>query len=155
MLIVQILLYDYFDDRNDILSAYGRILDKQVLENIGAPDQDLSPRDRLFDLMMERFDVLNENRAAIVSILNAFRFDPKQAVISLPHLGRSMSWMLEAAGLETGGIKGAAKVLGLTALYLKVLRTWKDDDTEDMSATMAALDKSLSHAEEWAGRFGI
>ena len=148
-------LHEMFEDRFDILAAYGRMIDKRVLEAATAPQPGLSPRDLLFDLLMERFDVLNENRDGVAAILKSFCLDPKQAIISLPHLGRSMSWMLEAAGIDTGGIKGAVKVAGLTGLYLKVLRTWKDDDSPDMGKTMAALDKTLGRAEQWAGSFGL
>lgn len=145
-------LHDYFEDRFDVLAALGRMIDRKVLENIGEGDRTLSERDRLFDIMMERFDVLNDYRDGLTSVLNSFKTDPKQAVISLPHLGRSMSWMLEAAGIETGGVKGAIKVIGLSGIYLKTLRVWCDDESPDMGKTMAALDKNLGRAEEWAGR---
>ncbi len=148
-------LFDHIEDRFDILAAYGRMIDRRVLEAASGPDSGLSIRDRLFDLLMERFDVLNENRAGVTSIIKSFCYDPKQAVISLPHLGRSMSWMLEAAGADTGGVKGAIKVAGLSGLYIKTLRVWKNDESPDMGKTMAALDKYLGRAERWAGNFGL
>jgi len=109
----------------------------------------------LFDILMERFDVLNDHRDGIVAILESFKMDPKQAVISLPHLCRSMTWMMEAAGMNTNGFVGAAKVAGLSVVYLNVVRVWKNDSTEDMSKTMAALDKSLGRAEQCANTFGF
>lgn len=138
---------EYFDDKGDILAAYGRKIDRQIFDNI-AEDESLSCRDKLFDLMMERFDALNEEREAVISILDGFRGDPKEAVLSFPHLGRSMSRTLEASGIETDGIFGAAKVLGLVGIYLYVVRTWKDDDSADMAKTMAALDKALDRSEQ-------
>ena len=146
-------LSEIFDDKTDILAAYGRRIDKTVLERAGDADPSMPERDRLFDLLMERFDVLNENREAVLSIHKSFASDPKQAVISLPHLGRSMAWMLEAAGIETSGVKGAARVTGLAFVYLNALRHWSRDDSADLSKTMAALDKSLSRAERWANSF--
>jgi AcrR family transcriptional regulator len=149
------VLHDFFEDKADILSALGRMIDRQVLEALDATAENQTPRDRLFEIMMERFDVLSEHRAGIVSILRSFRLDPKQAIISVPDLCRSMSWMLEAAGLDTGGLQGAARVAGLTALYLRVLRIWSEDDSADMAKTMAALDKDLARIEGWAGRLGL
>lgn len=146
-------LSEIFDDKGDILVAYGRRIDKKVLENVGDADPLTPERDRLFDILMERFDVLNEDREAVLSILRSFGSDPKQAVISLPHLGRSMAWMLEAAGIDTSGVKGAVRVAGLTLVYLNALRHWSRDDSADLSKTMAALDKSLSQAERCAGTF--
>ena len=139
--------HEYFDDKGDILAAYGRKIDRQILDNI-VEDESLTCRDKLFDLMMERFDALNEEREAVVAILDGFRGDPKEAVLSFPHLGRSMSRTLEASGIETDGIFGAAKVLGLVGIYLYVVRTWKEDDSADMAKTMAALDKALDRSEQ-------
>lgn len=137
---------EYFDDKLDILAAYGRKIDRAMTENI-SNSSDESHRDAIFDVLMERFDFVNEDRAAITSILNSFKHDPKQAVLGLPHLGRSMTRVLEAANISTQGIAGCVRVTGLTGIYLYVLRTWKDDDSPDMGKTMAALDKALDKAE--------
>ena len=148
-------LHEHFDDKSDILVTLGRMIDARVLEAFDTLEADESPRDRLFDVMMERFDVLNDYRDGVLSILRSFRFDPKEAVISCPHLCRSMSWMLEASGADTNGFRGAAKIIGLTGIYLKVLKTWKDDESPDMGKTMAMLDKHLGQAESLANRFGF
>lgn len=148
-------LHDHFEDRTDILIAYGRMTDRKVLENVGEIDGNSSHRDRLFEILMERFDVLNEDRKALLSILDSFKFDPKQFVIGLPHLSRSMSWMLEAAGVETHGIRGAANIMAITTVYVATVKTWMEDDSEDMSKTMAALDKNLGRAEQLAGMVGM
>ena len=148
-------LREQFEDRNDILAAYGRIVDRKTIENIGAPDESASHRDRLFDILMERLDILNEDRAALTSILESFRCDPKQAIISLPYLSRSMSRMLEAADIETSGIRGAAHVMALTAVYLVTLKTWREDESPDMGKTMAALDRNLGRAEQVASMAGL
>ena len=144
-----------FEDKAAILSAYGRRLDQRILE--GAPNiaNDMSPRDLLFDLLMDRFDQINQHRPALLSILGSFKFDPKEALFSLPHLGRSMAWVLEAAGVQTGGYKGALRVLGLTGVYLYALRAWKEDGSEDLAKTMAALDRALERTESWAQNFGL
>lgn len=148
-------LHDHFDDKTDILCALGRMIDRKVLDGMGKVDDELTARDRLFDVLMERFDALNDHREGIAAILNSFKLDPKQAVISMPHLCRSMTWMMEAAGLNTNGFTGAAKVAGLTVVYLNVLRSWIKDDSPDMGKTMAALDKDLGRAEQCANTFGF
>lgn len=148
-------LFDHVDDKTDILCLFGRMIDRKVLDAIGEPDLSVSPRDQLFDIMMERYEILNEYRKPLLSILESFRFDPKQAVISCPHLARSMAWMLEASGIETPGIRGAIKVAGLTGVYLKVLRVWKDDESSDLGKVMAALDKDLGRAEQVANTLGF
>lgn len=62
--------------------------------------------------------------------------------------------MLEAAGVSTQGLWGEARVRGLVAVWLWTVRAWRSDETEDLSATMAALDVALRRAEqaaEWLG----
>lgn len=145
-------LHAYIEDKTDILAALGRMIDRQILDSFAqSPHEDETPRDRLFDILMERYELLNRWRPGIVSILRSFCFDPKQAVIACPHLGRSMSWMLEAVGIGTSGVAGAVKVAGLTGLYLKNLRVWKEDESPDLAKLMAALDKDLERAEKIAG----
>ena len=144
---------EYFDEKSCVLAAYGRLLDRKIIEADLVSDEALSEREKLFDLLMERFDILNENRESVISILSSMKGDPKQAILGLPHLGNSMGRMLEAAGIDTGGVCGAVKVSGLVGVYLWTLRTWKDDDSPDMGKTMAALDKSLDRAEQVANSF--
>ena len=143
------------DDKMDILVLFGRMIDRRVLEIIGEPDPSLSARDQLFDILMERYEILNDYRPGLLAVLESFKYDPKQVMFSAPYLCRSMSWMLEAAGIETGGIRGAARVGGLSAMYVKVLRTWKNDESPDLSATMAALDKDLERLEQVANSLGF
>ncbi len=149
-------LYDVVEDKQDILILLGRSIDRQVMEHVEIDSDDaLTARDRLFDIMMDRYEVLNQYRSGLVAILDSFKCDPKQAIISLPHLCRSMNWMLEASGIETAGIKGALKVAGLTGIYLKVLKTWADDESQDLSKTMASLDKALERGESVADTLGF
>lgn len=148
-------MFSHFEDKDDILVAFGKMMDRRVLEGAGKVDDEASARDRLFDILMDRYDILNEYRVGLVAVLESFKCDPKQAVISMPHLCKSMNWMLEAAGVKTNGIRGAVKVAGLTGVYLKVLSVWAEDESPDLSKTMAALDKALGRAEKIATNFGL
>ena len=144
---------NYFDDKTDILVQYNKQLDKKVLAGVSGQNEPV--RDQLFEILMERFDLLNEDRESLKAILSSFKRDPKQILLTWPHLCRSMSWVLEAVGEDTRGIKGAMKVAGLSGVYLKTLKAWIEDDSVDMAATMAALDKSLKTADEWVVRIPI
>ena len=143
------------EDKADILAALGRMIDRRVLENLAEPDPGIPWKERVFDVLMERYDILNEYRAGLVPILESFKTEPKHLVISLPHLCRSMNWMLEGAGVDTGGLRGAARLTGVTLIYVKALRAWKDDTSEDLAATMAALDQGLGWVERVANALGL
>ena len=147
-------LHGHFADKVDILCAFGRMIDARVLEDLDV-DLSASPRERLFDVLMDRYEILNDYRAGLVTILHAFRYEPKHALISMPYLCKSMNWMLEASGIDTNGIKGMLKIAGLMAIYVKVLKVWAEDESPDLAKVMAALDKDLGRAESAANSFGF
>jgi hypothetical protein len=65
-----------------------------------------------------------------------------------------MGWMLEGAGIAARGPRGRLRRKGLLGVWLWTLRVWQRDDSEDLSATMAALDQALARAEQaenWLG----
>ena len=66
---------------------------------------------------------------------------------------RSLAWMLEVAGIGSGGFSGSARVKGLAVVYAATFATWLRDETEDMSKTMAALDRNLARAERFISAF--
>ena len=63
---------------------------------------------------------------------------------------RSMRWMLQGAGVAATGLRGEIQVRGLLAVWLYAVRAWERDESEDLSATMAAIDKALDRAEKAA-----
>lgn len=137
---------EMFDEKTDVLAAYDRMVNRRAIENADL-GENLSCREKLFDLVMERFDILNENRVAMVNIMNSFKSEPKEAVLSSPYLGKSMSRLLDAVGISTNGISGTLRVVGMVGLYVYTVRVWKDDESEDMGTTMAALDKAIDKCE--------
>lgn len=140
---------EYFDDKTDILVSYGRRVDAKLFHEV-AFDESMSEREKIFDIIMERFDIINEDRDAILSIMRSIKGDLKEALLTFPHLAKSMTRVLETAGVETQGIRGAAQVTGLVGVYLYVVKTWKEDESADIAATMSALDKALDYAESTA-----
>ena len=123
--------------------------DRAVL--IEQTDSDEPPRERLFDVLMARFDALTPYKSAIQSIARASSRDPLTSLLTLPRFMLSMSWMLEAAGISSTGLKGLLRTKGLAIVYLNTARVWLRDETPDMSKTMAALDQNLRRAERIAG----
>lgn len=141
-------LYAEFGSRGEIVAAFSRRIDAEVLsEEEGEALADTPPRDRLFDVLMRRFEALQPHRAAVASILGERLCNPAAGLTSLPQLGRSMAWMLVAAGISAEGWQGLLRVQGLSALWIATLRVWLRDESEDMAKTMAALDRNLRRAE--------
>ncbi len=128
---------------------FAKWVDEQVL--LGAPSASSGPaRDRLFDVLMQRIDALQPYRAGVIRLGRDMRKDPLLALMLAPQLAASMSWMLEAAGIDAGGIAGGLRVKGLCGVWIATLRAWEQDEGVDLGHTMAGLDKALDRAEKLA-----
>jgi len=135
------------------LHLAGRIMqgiDQQTFARVGAVDESMSVRDRLFDVLMKRFDALQANRDAIKAVIDGALRNPSLGLALATKLSCSMAASLAAAGISARGPLGCARTVGLKAVYLNALRQWVRDDNADMSKTMAALDKALNWAERAA-----
>jgi AcrR family transcriptional regulator len=143
-------LYAVYPSKTSILFDYAQQVDKAVLAGVEHEAADETTRDRLFDLLMRRFETMEPHKAAIASILRAGPEGPLAALCGISQALRSMAWTLEAAGIGSTGCLGHLRSRGLLLVYLATLRVWLADDSPDMTKTLAALDRSLSFAEGWA-----
>ena len=109
------------------------------------------PRERLFDVLMRRLEVLAPHRAAIRSLSRSAMCNPGLALALNALAVRSQQWMLTAADIGASGPKGMMRAQGLAMLFATVLRTWVDDDDEGLARTMAALDRALARGQVWSG----
>lgn len=147
-------LYALFPDKAALAAAFMARIDAEVLVGTQPSlDPDETARDRLFDTMMRRYDALRPHRAALRALRQAGRRDPLLALSLVPALRRSMAAMLEAASISSDGLPGAVRQNGLLAIHSAVSRVFDEDDSQDLSATMAALDRRLKAAENWAELF--
>lgn len=144
-------LYKLYPDKVALMAAFIARVDTAVLAGTAREiDPEETARDRLFDVMMRRYDALKPHRASLAAFRRATMRDPLMALALGPALRRSMAAMLEAAGLPSDGITGAVRQNGLLAIHHAVLRVFDRDESVDLSKTMAALDSRLKTAERWA-----
>ena len=136
-----------FPSKSAILDAFSRRVDAAVLTGSEPDESEGSACDRLFDVLMRRFDALDPQKEALGNLLLDQARDPLAAVRGAKRLRRSMALMLEAARLSSSGLRGAVRIKGLALIYLSTLRIWLRDDSADMARTMAALDRRLHGAE--------
>jgi len=134
----------------DILKLFLRRLDTDVLGEDAGFGPEETVRDRLFDLLMRRFDALTPYRPALRAILQDVGRDPAALLCLAPHGMTALGWYLEAAGTSADGLRGAMRIKGLCVVWLHCLRIWEKDDSDDLAKTMKALDKALGQAERLA-----
>lgn len=137
----------------EIIAAYVKDLDRKVLAEATPDDVDSTVRERLFDVLMRRFELMTPYRRAFDNL--------RYSAMAMPSLGmglnmlsvRSMHWMLAAAGIPATGMRGALRAQALAVLFARVAETWLNDDDPGLSRTMARLDRDLSRAASWSNRF--
>jgi AcrR family transcriptional regulator len=134
-----------------ILGAHIKEIDRAVLAGGDADIADEPARERLFDVLMRRLEVLAPHKDAVRSIMYSARRSPGLAFALNAMAVRSQRWMLEAAGIGANGPRGALRAQGAALMFARVLSVWIDDEEEGLDRTMAALDRGLSSAERWAG----
>ena len=147
-------VYRLTPTKSAVLSAFVRRTDLAVLEGQPAVDDEepeTSTHDRLFDVLMRRFEVLLPDRDALGVLCRDLPRDPVSLAAVIPQAHCSFGRMLEAAGVSTKGLRGLARIQALAAVWLATQRTWFSDDGEDMARTMAVLDRNLRRMEETAG----
>ncbi|MBS0520410.1 MAG: TetR/AcrR family transcriptional regulator [Proteobacteria bacterium] len=147
-------LYRLHPDKVSLVAAFLARIDAEVLA--GGPSQrdpEETARDRLFDVMMRRYDALRPHQEAVRAVRRAVARDPILALTLGPFFRRSMAAMLAAAALPSEGLSGLVRQHGLLAIDFYVSRVFDHDDTLDLSKTMAALDNRLKTAERWAQPF--
>ena len=133
-----------------ILARFGRLADAHAL---GGAMTDGLVRDRLFDIMMRRIDFLQQHRDGVIALLRHAPLDPVMTLWLARANLSAMGWMLEGAGISARGLRGEIRKKGLLAVWAWTLRTWLRDESEDLAATMAALDKALIRADQAASQF--
>jgi len=126
-------------------------LDRAMLEAVADIEAEAPSRDRLFDVIMARFDAMQDQRAAWVSILEADAQEPAASFARAARRLRTAAWALEAIGISTDSLKAAARVIGLARRLRKIEALWLKDDA-DLSKTMAGLDQTLRESEDWLDR---
>lgn len=141
-------LVAHFPNKAAILDAYLDRVDQHMMA--GDLDRTESARDRLFDVIMRRFDAMTNDRKALGVIARQSTDDPWALLCGGRRAVRSMALILETAGISSSGLRGLAKIHGVGALYLYAFKTFLDDDSADLARTMAALDKGLRRANDWS-----
>jgi AcrR family transcriptional regulator len=137
-----------------ILGAHIKQIDNAVLDGGDADMAEESVRERLFDVLMRRFEALAPDKDAVRSLMRSARRNPGLAFALNAMAVRSQKWMLEAASIDAAGPRGALRAQGTALMFARVASIWVDDDEEGLDRTMAALDRGLASAGRWDGFVG-
>jgi AcrR family transcriptional regulator len=144
-------LRDEFPSTLAIIAAHVKATDRAVLAEDTSDMAEEPERERLFDVLMRRLEILAPHRDAVRSLLRSARRNPPLAMALNRLAVRSQQWMLTAAGIGAAGPRGMMRAQGLAMLFASVLRTWVNDDDPGLARTMAALDRALGRGQRFVG----
>ena len=132
-----------------LLNEFMRHIDDLVLAQNAPFDEFDLERDRIFEILMLRFEAMQPYKEALRQINRDLPKEPINIIANGPSAALSMSKMLAAANLTANGLLGIAHAHGLLVVWLATARVWLQDDTPDMTQTMAALDRNLRRGEKF------
>ena len=139
-----------------ILAAHIKDIDRAVLDGGDDDMTDEPPRERLFDVLMRRLEIMSPYKDAVRSMMRSARRHPGLAMALNAMAVRSQKWMLEAAGINASGPRGALRAQGGALMFARVVDAWLDgeDEEDSLDRAMAALNRGLASAERWDGFVG-
>lgn len=107
-----------------------------------------APRERLFDVIMLRFEAMEDFREGLLSLMT-YRDRTPSLLLRLPAARKqSADWALVSAGLDNrSGAPLLLKAVAIAHVLEKTERAWRKETSGDFALTMAALDRGLRNAE--------
>ena len=97
------------NNKIDLILNINDFFDFQLKKNIVNIEKS-SQRDMLFEIMMARYDILNEYRPSVKNIINYFMSRPQGVLKLIPKLIESKILIATFANVNLNGIQGVIKI---------------------------------------------
>lgn len=146
-------LHHFFPTKLSILKAFFRYVNQQTLAQIEHFESNETSKNRLFSIIMTRFDVLNNYKPFITELTYQGWKDAALVSQTLPQSLNVLTWLLEAADIDTTELLGKVRLNIFAIFYGATILAWLKDDTPDMAPTMAYLDNGLAKLSQIPGFF--
>lgn len=136
-------------DKSNLAAAVEPLLDKAM--SAEPADMEDPPRERLFDVIMLRFEKMEEHRAGLLSLQHWRERSPARLAKLAKARMNTARWALASARLDArGDLPMGLRAAGLAIILARTERAWRKETSADFSRTMAELDRRLREADERA-----
>ena len=136
-------------DKDDLSSRVEKVFDAGMSSE--PVDADETARTRLFDVIMLRFETMEDVRDGAMSYLRWRDRSIDGLALRLKARAQSAKWALACAGLDgSSSIPRGVQIAALGWAIAQAERAWRQETRADLSRTMAALDAELIKIEERA-----
>jgi AcrR family transcriptional regulator len=138
--------------KHALLKLIGASINIAAVKRMSEPGDNEPARDRAFDAILIVFEAMASFKPALAVIYQETRADPATWFDVAPLFVRSAEWIADNARLPTSGLEGFATTRAIAGLLVETLGVWLTDG-EDLSKTMAHVDRRLRSAESWINTF--
>jgi len=134
-------------NKNDLFKHFNKYID-YLLKNNSSTVEKSTSKDMLFEVIMLRFDILEEMKIPIIKIFTYYKFKPNKLILFLPSFLDSILLIASLANININGIKGYLKIKGIFLIYIATFLVWVEDNTDGLEKTMNKLNKYIDSANE-------
>ncbi len=134
----------YIKNKNELLTNINRYFDYLLRKNIKEIENS-SSKDMVFEIIMQRLDILNLHRKAIKRTIDHLSSNPHLFLKLLPSFIESIILIASLANIKINGVSGAARIKSILILYFLIIYTWNKDQTSSLEKTMTTLDNYLTN----------
>ena len=134
-------------DKDDLSEAVEKVFDAAMSDEPIEAEE--TARTRLFDVIMLRFEAMEDVRDGAMSYLRWRDRSFDGLALRLKARASAAKWALTCAGLDGASqIPRGVQVASIGWAIAQAERAWRQETSADMSRTMAALDAELIKIEE-------
>ena len=134
-------------NKNDLIKNINRYVDYLLIKNSAYIEKSTN-KDMLFEVIMMRFDILQQNRKSFLMLFDSFKKQPQQTIKFIPSFLESMILIAKIANIEIKGIKGNFMIKGIFLIYIGAYFNWLNDKSVSLEKTMNSLDDYLNQASK-------
>ena len=145
---------NFFVSKNQIITKFSKMIDFHVEQKISADDINMSSiKDNLFELIMLRFEEMEDYKISLRIITQSLVNNPLLLSRVSKNILNSLDFYLELSqGYDRSSMDLFKKNI-LFLVYSYCFNVWLNDNSPDLSSTMAELDRLLSMAENFSKKF--
>ena len=138
----------FFSCKYSLIERFTKMIDSEVESNLSFDEmKESSVKDNLFEVIMLRFDVMEPYKIELSELIKNATKNPALFSVISKNVINSMDFYLEISNSYKGLTIDLFKKNFLFIIYSYTFKIWLEDNSDDLSKTMATLDKSLSIAD--------
>ena len=133
-------------DKETLTASLDPMFDRAMSE--GSLDPEDTPRTRLFDVLMFRFEAMEAHRDGVMSYLRWRDSTLTGLRLRLENRLATARWALACSGLDGASpVPKNVQEIAIAWVIAQAERAWREETSADMTRTMARLDAELLKLE--------